>query len=661
MPGIILLMDNRGEILNKWGKLLANEGYKVISANTLEEAEDILINRWIHLAILDIRMKDENDENDISGLLLAKKSEFRTVPKIILTAHRVFDYALQGYELDAEGHHVAFAFIPKDKGAKVLLESIQKAFEKEVQINWKLKISWSEKVPLSFPHLATLSNPNINHKELMDQTLEIEDLFRKLFINDEHIRLDRLLWQREGCLALVCHVFRANGIPESFMVLVGQRANILRQIDHYKDYAPKRPSDTATILLRDAETLHFAGAIFGLSNADFSHISSFYELYQNTDLKINKTTINTLFKKTLAEWHQEDKIIGNANIFSELRSLHLGQKEGGLTKAKFESKVHAIIKELPAYGVNIKHQNGKFNFQVGWQPYSYPDPLNILFDEFKINQTLVKEKTPGFLSGENILVDEYNHAWVTDFADAGFVPVCWNQVALESIIRFDWVKTNDLQRLLELEKCLVEGSFSRLDINILEPVVKYPARVIQIIRSLAQPFVGENELPYHMGILFQAASRIAKYESGSPYTVKEFARFAHTLIAMAFLSEKINNLIQVSETKLTPLEEVQIDKAQHVVKIKGKRVSLRGQGYDLLCYLYDNANQVCFRADLSKQIFGVPRYDDLSPREKENEVNRMNAAIRRLREKIEEDPDNPRFLLTEEGAGYYLVVSQKEK
>jgi two-component system response regulator VicR len=79
--------------------------------------------------------------------------------------------------------------------------------------------------------------------------------------------------------------------------------------------------------------------------------------------------------------------------------------------------------------------------------------------------------------------------------------------------------------------------------------------------------------------------------------------------------------------------------------------------YRLLEYLYDHANQVCERGDIARDIFQIENYDKLPPDDKKLEVNRMNTAIRRLREKIEDNPDTPRYLITREGIGYCLVLS----
>ena len=96
---------------------------------------------------------------------------------------------------------------------------------------------------------------------------------------------------------------------------------------------------------------------------------------------------------------------------------------------------------------------------------------------------------------------------------------------------------------------------------------------------------------------------------------------------------------------------IQIDKENYVVWIEGRHVSLPRQGYELLCYLHEHANQVRTRRDIVEEVF-LQKYDETD----ESQTRRLNTAIRRLRERIEPDPDRPRYLLTEPGRGYRLVL-----
>jgi two-component system, OmpR family, KDP operon response regulator KdpE len=97
---------------------------------------------------------------------------------------------------------------------------------------------------------------------------------------------------------------------------------------------------------------------------------------------------------------------------------------------------------------------------------------------------------------------------------------------------------------------------------------------------------------------------------------------------------------------------IKIDKINRMVSIDGVRVTLRGQTYNLLLGLYERAGRLCTRREIIEQILGQ-KYDETDS----SQISRLNTAIRRLREKIEYDPDHPRYLLTETGGGYRLRTS----
>jgi len=76
----LLLVDNDQDFLDICGEYLVRAGYHVIKANSREEAQHLLEITNIHLAILDLRLTDDTDEKDRSGLILAE-TVARQVPK----------------------------------------------------------------------------------------------------------------------------------------------------------------------------------------------------------------------------------------------------------------------------------------------------------------------------------------------------------------------------------------------------------------------------------------------------------------------------------------------------------------------------------------------------------------------------------------------------
>lgn len=88
-----------------------------------------------------------------------------------------------------------------------------------------------------------------------------------------------------------------------------------------------------------------------------------------------------------------------------------------------------------------------------------------------------------------------------------------------------------------------------------------------------------------------------------------------------------------------------LDTGMQAVLRDGKPVELTQREYDLVCYFLDSVGKVVSREELMKKVWGYDYYGDLRA---------VDVAMRRLREKLEDDPANPRHFMTKRGAGYYL-------
>jgi len=96
------------------------------------------------------------------------------------------------------------------------------------------------------------------------------------------------------------------------------------------------------------------------------------------------------------------------------------------------------------------------------------------------------------------------------------------------------------------------------------------------------------------------------------------------------------------------IADVRIDFEAHRVTVTGEPVQLTPTEYDLLAHLALNAGRVLPHRALLRAVWG-PEYGD--------ETEYLWAYIRRLRRKIEPDPSNPRYILTEPGVGYLFAAS----
>jgi DNA-binding response OmpR family regulator len=91
--------------------------------------------------------------------------------------------------------------------------------------------------------------------------------------------------------------------------------------------------------------------------------------------------------------------------------------------------------------------------------------------------------------------------------------------------------------------------------------------------------------------------------------------------------------------------DIQVDFARHEVTVRDQPVALTGTEYRLLYHLVRNAGQVMTHEALLARVWG---------REYTDEISYLKSYISRLRNKLEQDPHRPDYILTEYSVGYWF-------
>lgn len=104
---------------------------------------------------------------------------------------------------------------------------------------------------------------------------------------------------------------------------------------------------------------------------------------------------------------------------------------------------------------------------------------------------------------------------------------------------------------------------------------------------------------------------------------------------------------QEAEAALTEIVigDLQILTDAFVVKKHGEELDLTHREFELLHYLATHIGQVMTREHLLETVWGYDYFGD---------VRTVDVTIRRLREKIEDIPSRPEYILTRRGVGYYM-------
>lgn len=99
------------------------------------------------------------------------------------------------------------------------------------------------------------------------------------------------------------------------------------------------------------------------------------------------------------------------------------------------------------------------------------------------------------------------------------------------------------------------------------------------------------------------------------------------------------------KSKVVEVSDLKLDCESRRVYIQEKEINLTAKEFDLLELLVHNPNKVYSRENLLKIIWGYEYLGD---------VRTVDVHIRRLREKIESNPSDPKYVHTKWGVGYYF-------
>jgi two-component system response regulator VicR len=88
-----------------------------------------------------------------------------------------------------------------------------------------------------------------------------------------------------------------------------------------------------------------------------------------------------------------------------------------------------------------------------------------------------------------------------------------------------------------------------------------------------------------------------------------------------------------------------IDMNRYEVRKNDQVLELTLREFELLKYLAERENKVFSREQLLEEVWGYEYYGD---------IRTVDVTVRRLREKLEDDSSNPKYIMTKRGIGYYF-------
>ena len=146
----------------------------------------------------------------------------------------------------------------------------------------------------------------------------------------------------------------------------------------------------------------------------------------------------------------------------------------------------------------------------------------------------------------------------------------------------------------------------------------------------------EEEVDKVLGLELGADDYVTK-----PFGMRELiARIKANIRRTDVLADKLN-----APADVQAFGNLEIDMNRYEARKSGTALDLTLREFELLKYLAEREDRVFSREQLLEEVWGYEYYGD---------IRTVDVTVRRLREKLEDDPSDPQYIMTKRGIGYHF-------
>lgn len=149
----------------------------------------------------------------------------------------------------------------------------------------------------------------------------------------------------------------------------------------------------------------------------------------------------------------------------------------------------------------------------------------------------------------------------------------------------------------------------------------------------------EDEIDKVLGLELGADDYITK-----PYSMRELAARVKANIRRSAAQQVVHEPEPASQSSIVS-GDLTINVERYEVTKNGEIIDITLREFELLRFLATQPDKIYSREKLLENVWGYEYYGD---------VRTVDVTVRRLREKIEDDPSMPKYIITKRGVGYYF-------
>ncbi len=571
----ILVVDNnrdyRKTLIRLLNRLSRRFVYEFKQACNPEDGGKYLDNEWAHLAIVDLRLRDDNDPTDESGLDLLLDTGLKSygvMPRLILTA---FSAEWQGVRKalreNRDRIRPAVDWLAKDEEPEKIVRKIEEIITRYQNVG--LEIDWGSITPLC---LASILESDGNHQDPVALSLrawEMTNLFQQIY-NDGQVQRISIRDIRPGhadsFIAFIQTYVEGEIRGREDVVKCGQREDIEKEGENFEKYV--RPYGIGVQALGVAKTLRYGAICYRPAGGQGARTSElFNHFYHGESVKNIIRVLECLFSPDngiFRGWHQtyksksgdlEKHYREHLGIYRKIYDIERRLNEFArrqVAQAVFRRERSSltveidgtIVARVPHFGEIVRGKKSLSTQEAYWWGVTHGD-----------------------LHGENILVEarEGNSdnliPWVVDFERTGPGHALQDFIELEGVIRWELIRTSNFSHIYQFEQFLMDvGLRRKADVKkeiksdkVLRKWwkeewgvdLKKAATIIMYLRDVAGKITNREVSTYReylTGLFFHALRFIVTVDSTSRSQARSsFVRQAHALLTAAMIANLAQN------------------------------------------------------------------------------------------------------------------------